>query len=312
MTSDLTVEGDSIQINNGSITEALELRFNDTAKVGTFWQNNQGAWAWSYGATPTDVMSLDVNHVLNLYDLGATSVYPAIVLNPGDPDADPVVAPYIMIGGSEVITAANGVGLLGSSFVARNLENLGSADSFLMEGTYGGAGSAPTEGAGVRVMWYPEKAAFRAGRVTGSQWDDANIGIDSFAGGYDSIASGSGAFAFGADGLASGDYSSVFGVNSRASNYTSFTIGAFNENRSDVLEPAAKTTWQGDDEHSVLEVGIGTGVSDRKNALTVLQDGSVEIGKATATDNSVPLHIKADGSIILAKPQGDISMGIYQ
>ena len=39
-------------------------------------------------------------------------------------------------------------------------------------------------GAGTRLMWIPEKAAFRAGRVNDNEWDDANIGIESAAFGW--------------------------------------------------------------------------------------------------------------------------------
>lgn len=68
--------------------------------------------------------------------------------------------------------------------------------------------------------------------------------------------------------------------------------------------------WQGDDQHSVFEVGIGESANS-ENALTILQDGSIELGKATATDNSIPLHVKANGDVIIAKAQGDISMGAF-
>lgn len=36
-------------------------------------------------------------------------------------------------------------------------------------------GVIPTVGAGTRMMWYPGKFSFRAGRVDGTQWNDANI-----------------------------------------------------------------------------------------------------------------------------------------
>ena len=50
-------------------------------------------------------------------------------------------------------------------------------------------GTIPATGAGVRMMWYPAKAAFRAGFVDGTQWDDANIGQYSVAMGYGTTAS---------------------------------------------------------------------------------------------------------------------------
>ncbi len=85
-------------------------------------------------------------------------------------------------------------------------------------------------GPGKRVVWYPGKSAFRAGRVFGAHWDDANIGVDSVAFGSNTVASGPAAFASGADSsaggvaataigssnIASGDYSVALGSNARA------------------------------------------------------------------------------------------------
>jgi hypothetical protein len=71
-------------------------------------------------------------------------------------------------------------------------------DGFLATGTLG-QGSLPATGDGVRMMWYPNKAAFRAGQVnngTGA-WEDAEIGNQSIAGGLNTIASGSYSTAFG-------------------------------------------------------------------------------------------------------------------
>jgi hypothetical protein len=78
-------------------------------------------------------------------------------------------------------------------------------DGFLATGTLG-QGSLPATGDGVRMMWYPNKAAFRAGQVnngTGA-WEDAEIGNQSFAGGLNTIASGSYSTAFGNASRASG------------------------------------------------------------------------------------------------------------
>jgi len=71
-------------------------------------------------------------------------------------------------------------------------------------------GSTPAAGAGTRMMWIPEKAAFRAGMVNGTQWDDSNIGNFSFAAGYSVSANGSvGAIALGEGAIASGDYGAI-------------------------------------------------------------------------------------------------------
>jgi hypothetical protein len=42
----------------------------------------------------------------------------------------------------------------------------------LFTGEWKGApGPVPALNAGTRMMWYPDKAAFRVGRVTGAQWN---------------------------------------------------------------------------------------------------------------------------------------------
>lgn len=60
-----------------------------------------------------------------------------------------------------------------------------------------GTGGVPQEGAGTRMMWCPEKAAFRSGTVSGAQWDAANVGNFSFASGEDVTASGDHSVAIG-------------------------------------------------------------------------------------------------------------------
>ena len=66
--------------------------------------------------------------------------------------------------------------------------------SGLFEGTNG---ATPLSGAGTRLEWIASKSAFRAGKVSGSQWDDAQIGIGSVAMGENVIASGANSFSFG-------------------------------------------------------------------------------------------------------------------
>jgi hypothetical protein len=53
-----------------------------------------------------------------------------------------------------------------------------------------GYGIIPATGAGWRMMWYPNKTAFRVGYVDGGQWDESNIGYYSFAAGALTTAAG--------------------------------------------------------------------------------------------------------------------------
>ncbi|HEY0020603.1 MAG TPA: tail fiber domain-containing protein [Longimicrobium sp.] len=61
-----------------------------------------------------------------------------------------------------------------------------------------GIGIIPASGAGWRMMWHPQKVAFRAGYVdAGNQWDESNIGYYSWAGGALTKAAGIYSFAMG-------------------------------------------------------------------------------------------------------------------
>jgi trimeric autotransporter adhesin len=53
-----------------------------------------------------------------------------------------------------------------------------------------GYGIIPATGAGYRMMWHPQKVAFRVGYVDGAQWDESNIGYYSIAAGALTTAAG--------------------------------------------------------------------------------------------------------------------------
>ncbi len=103
----------------------------------------------------------------------------------------------------------------------------------------GTPGNPPMQGGGRRMMWYADKAAFRAGYINGNQWDKDNIGDWSVATGRLTIASGEASTAIGASttasGLtstamgrlttASGDYSTSMGKYTNATGYASIAIG---------------------------------------------------------------------------------------
>ena len=113
-------------------------------------------------------------------------------------------------------------------------------------------------GPGTRLLWYPSKAAFRAGSVDGTQWDDAYIAIGSVAFGFDNengsaygfmagehnssapghnqdtvtigasnTTYGYSAIALGVLNSAQNDFSTGIGENNTASGYYSAAIGQF-------------------------------------------------------------------------------------
>jgi hypothetical protein len=75
------------------------------------------------------------------------------------------------------------------------------------------------------MFFFPERAAFRAGSVDGTQWDDVNVGGYSIAMGWDTTASGTGSTAMGNGATASGSYSTAIGFNTTASEYGSTAMG---------------------------------------------------------------------------------------
>ncbi len=95
---------------------------------------------------------------------------------------------------------------------------------FLARGTVG-TGVIPASNLGTRMMWYPGKAAFRAGQVTIPAWDDGNIGSHSAAFGLNPVAGGLYSFAAGVDAAALGTASVAFGANAQATANYSAAIG---------------------------------------------------------------------------------------
>ena len=90
----------------------------------------------------------------------------------------------------------------------------------------GGSGGIPAEGEGARFMWYPAKAALRAGIVSSTDWDDANIGFGSMALGRNTLASRDFSIALGRDTTASGQYSTAMGDRTIASGNNSTAMGS--------------------------------------------------------------------------------------
>lgn len=99
--------------------------------------------------------------------------------------------------------------------------------SFLAEGLFKTKPDAPPViGAGTRLMWYPDKAAFRVGEVAGTNWDKDSIGNHSVAMGYDTRAKGIASGAIGNMASALGDYSMALGPVALASGLRSMAIGS--------------------------------------------------------------------------------------
>jgi hypothetical protein len=86
-------------------------------------------------------------------------------------------------------------------------------------------GDVPANGIGTRMIWYPDKAAFRAGYVDGPNWDTDSIGLWSLAMGFDTKASGYSSTAIGEKTTASGSKSTAMGGYTTATGSTSTAMG---------------------------------------------------------------------------------------
>ena len=170
-----------------------------------------------------------------------------------------------------VVTGEGNVGIGTTSPLAKL--HINGDDGTVFIGTLN-KGIIPMEGEGSRMMWYPKKAAFRAGYVLGNQWDDANIGWYSSA--------------LGCVTIASGIASTALGYHTNAESYASVAVGRFN------IGGTTNNFWVETD--PLFEIGIGTDDSNRINALTVLKNGNVGIGVANpATELEVAGQIKITG-----------------
>lgn len=177
----------------------------------------------------------------------------------------------------------------------------------------------PVSGSGTRIMWMPQRSAFRAGTVTNNNWNADSIGSWSFATGYDSkaigdfstalgrgttasgaystalgvttSATGNAASAFGSLALASGDLSTAMGHFTIAKSLESFAIGRFN----DTTGVSSGSAWIDND--PLFIIGNGTTDVNRHNALVVYKDGNMILkNPTTVTVNPAGFTVPVSGS----------------
>jgi hypothetical protein len=156
----------------------------------------------------------------NVYRIGTPDTHPSCVAPSHVRFAWPATSPDLGIGGRYLLRLRSGSPLTDRFFVdsAGGVAALGQL----------GIGNIPVSGAGMRMMWYPYKGSFRAGNVSSNQWDDADNGFFSWAGGNDTKASGYGAFSFGDSNDASSTLGVAFGSNVNVSGTIGFAAGANN------------------------------------------------------------------------------------
>jgi hypothetical protein len=131
-------------------------------------------------------------------------------------DGAPVDAVYVDNEGNVGVGTTNPTGMLEVSGTFRVSADT-ARDAVVFEGS----------SAAGRLLWDASKNALRAGMAIGSQWDGANVGMESFAAGYNATASDFGSVALGVNTLASGELSFAVGEQTTASGLFSFAAGKY-------------------------------------------------------------------------------------
>jgi hypothetical protein len=186
----------------------------------------------------------------------------------------------------------------GTSPVTFQMDSYGSLSSI---GTFG-TGTFSLTGTGTRMFWYPGKAAFRAGYVSSTQWNDSNIGTYSVAFGFSSIASGSYSAAFGCsnalgtystalnNSYAYGSYSTAMGEGSYA--FANDSVSMAGGNASGVESLAVGDSYT----QGVLTAAFGTTQVEAYESLAIGQY-NVGGGNTTTWVATDPLFEVGNGSI---------------
>lgn len=121
--------------------------------------------------------------------------------------------------------------------------------------------------------------------------DTTASGYGSIAMGYNTLASSASAVAAGAYTIASGNYSTALGVYTKAESYGSVAIGSYNVGGGDY------SGWIPTD--PIFEIGNSLDVNNRRNALTVLKNGNVGIGKSSGING----RLEVASASALTSPQ---------
>jgi hypothetical protein len=182
-------------------------------------------------------------------------------------------------------------------------------------------GSIPATGLGVRMMWFPARYAFRAGRLVNTldegngtaYWDEANVGAGSVALGLNTRASGENSFAAGRTSRAAG--SNSFAFNGTASATGAVAIGSGAQATNDDALAIGPSSIAGGLASIVLGPSIANGnfgvaiglqnsasgqfsVAIGKNARTANRQGSIVLGDGCATFSSDSVYPNANNQFV--------------
>lgn len=176
------------------------------------------------------------------------------------------------------------------------------SDGLVSTGIIGSGAFAPM-GAGVRMLWNPRKAAFRAGQAGSLSWNESNIGQASAAFGFSTMASGMYSTAFGHNNSAFSYGETVLGIG--ATTYSTTANGATQfgaANQTDRLFVIGNAI---DSNNSAF-----VDAAERRDAMVVLKNGATGIGTSlpdglldvNATTNGILIPRVALTSVLVQAP----------
>jgi hypothetical protein len=179
-----------------------------------------------------------------------------------------------------------------------------------------------TVGEGAKVMWLPDKGAFRAGAIENlysSFWNPDTIGLFSFAAGYNTLASGNeGATALGSNTRALGDLgATAFGFATEASgNLGATALGHFSKATGGAGATALGTNTTASGTGGASALGVGTTASGNNGATAMGfaskasgNGGATALGfKANATGNYGAVAL---GDNTLSNSKGLVVVGTF-
>jgi len=183
-----------------------------------------------------------------------------------------------------------------------------STNGFVVTGTINLPGSIPVSGEGVRMMWLPARAAFRAGETDGNSWDDANVGAHSVAMGFATLASGTTAFAMGEGTRALNGSTVAFGEGTLASGPHAVAMG--NSSRATGSEATAFGDGSNASGKVSTAMGASSAVGDYSTAMgasTALGNYSTALGFRTSATGEGSTAVGSNSS---ASGAGSVAAGI--
>lgn len=161
----------------------------------------------------------------------------------------------------------------------------------------GTPGDPPISGAGRRMMWYPDKGAFRVGYVSSNQWNKDSIGNYSFATGSETVAKGENSIALGDKARAEGVLSLAMGNRARAEGVNSTSIGNLTYSGGTLSFALGERT------HSIGNYSFALGLLCRANG-----DYSTAMGERSYSNG---INSFAIGYNIKAKSYAGTVLGMY-